>query len=803
MPKSSLELGKTSVYNLRKRLRAEVEEHSNFQNHEDNEEEVQIPGTAEANITEESSSENDDSQDGHEENNAIDQRNEYAVHEDIDSEMSDESDGSDSSDQNEGNEAGNNPPLYDPLEDLQDDISNDGDDDDIRNYDNDENDDNRPLYNGAPITVAESMALILSLILNHQLTGSCVADLLHVLHLHCIAQGLRKLSLYRFRQYFSFSNAPVTKIYYCSNCMSLLDQNYNVCPECQERNRVSYFMKLNIIAQLKKILSRPGRYESLQYRFTREKMSINNIEDIYDGQLYQEEIRNGFLSNSNISFLWNSDGVPVFKSKKFSIWPLYLIINELPYKIRYKRENVVLAGLWFGPDKPDPNCFIHSYVEDFRKIHTGFNVQIPQREEPVYVRGKLLLGTCDLPAKSTFIKIKSFNGKYGCPVCEFTGETIRFPDGSHNFCYRYAEHFNKRTLKNMNNHAREAQRTGEAVFGVKSQTALRLIMPDFVRGMGIDLMHILSGIVKKLMTLHFDSKYSRHPFSLRLLLPVVDELLLSLHPPKFVHQMMRSLEETAFWKVSELKTWFFYYSIPVLKQFLRIEYFEHYLKLVTTLSYLNASSISDEMIDTAKELLKQFVRDFEQLYGIEFCSINVHLLLHLADCVRELGLLWAYACFPLEDLNGQILQNIHGTRYVDTQVCKFHWQYLCASRKLQSLPEGTVKDFCLRKRRKYLKITDRIGDHCLVVGSLVDHINGQELVVQGLRVSGVIGQIRTNVCGDASHAIGQKPSTSQQPSTWLCAQRAGARCICERLRYRSVVSTVSSSTHHVDLYAAS
>lgn len=42
------------------------------------------------------------------------------------------------------------------------------------------------------------------------------------------------------------------------------------------------------------------------------------------------------------------------------------------------------------------------------------------------------------------------------------------------------------------------------------------------------------------------------------------------------------------------------------------------------------------------------------------------------------------------------------------------------------------------KRRKYLKISDKIGDHCLVIDSFVDHINGQELVVQGLRISGVM-----------------------------------------------------------------
>jgi hypothetical protein len=33
--------------------------------------------------------------------------------------------------------------------------------------------------------------------------------------------------------------------------------------------------------------------------------------------------------------VWNTDGVPIFKSSGFSIWPIFLIINELPYHLRY------------------------------------------------------------------------------------------------------------------------------------------------------------------------------------------------------------------------------------------------------------------------------------------------------------------------------------------------------------------------------------------------------------------------------------------------------------------------------------
>ena len=43
-----------------------------------------------------------------------------------------------------------------------------------------------------------------------------------------------------------------------------------------------------------------------------------------------------------------TDGIPVFKSSKFSVWPLYLVINELPLNKCLCSSNVILAGLWFG-----------------------------------------------------------------------------------------------------------------------------------------------------------------------------------------------------------------------------------------------------------------------------------------------------------------------------------------------------------------------------------------------------------------------------------------------------------------------
>ena len=57
---------------------------------------------------------------------------------------------------------------------------------------------------------------------------------------------------------------------------------------------------------------------------------------------------------TNLSFTWYWDGIKIFNSSKFSIWPLFLRINELRPSLQ---ENMILAGIWFGCEKPKANMF--------------------------------------------------------------------------------------------------------------------------------------------------------------------------------------------------------------------------------------------------------------------------------------------------------------------------------------------------------------------------------------------------------------------------------------------------------------
>jgi hypothetical protein len=67
-------------------------------------------------------------------------------------------------------------------------------------------------------------------------------------------------------------------------------------------------------------------------------MSPENLEDIYDGEHYAAShlLRELFT----ISFSMNTDGAPPFDSTSKTLWPVYLVINELPPNIRFAVQSV-------------------------------------------------------------------------------------------------------------------------------------------------------------------------------------------------------------------------------------------------------------------------------------------------------------------------------------------------------------------------------------------------------------------------------------------------------------------------------
>ena len=92
-------------------------------------------------------------------------------------------------------------------------------------------------------------------------------------------------------------------------------------------------------------------------------------------------------------------------------------------------------------------------------------------------------------------------------------------------------------------------------------------------------------------------------------------------------------------------------------------YFNHFKLLYLGISLLCQNSVSAADIALSQTLLDEYVKQYEQLYGLRHMSFNVHLLRHLPKVVEELGPLWITTCFMFEDLNGSLKHLVHGTQY--------------------------------------------------------------------------------------------------------------------------------------------
>ena len=141
------------------------------------------------------------------------------------------------------------------------------------------------------------MLLILSILLHHNVTMTCLSDIISLVNLHCLQGGLKKNSLFKFRNFFGLRNTTdLKRKYFCSTCMRELLSKTDICPSYPMKKNC-FFTPLQCNDQLRDMYLRRDFYNHLQYRFNRPFHGAQTITDVYDGDLYRTWFDNGFLSN--------------------------------------------------------------------------------------------------------------------------------------------------------------------------------------------------------------------------------------------------------------------------------------------------------------------------------------------------------------------------------------------------------------------------------------------------------------------------------------------------------------------------
>ena len=434
---------------------------------------------------------------------------------------------------------------------------------------NPQSDATKPLYTGATITVSVSLMLIMSFSIRHKLSGSALSDLLTLVLLHCIKPVATNAlsSIFHFKKFFQGLKTPLVSHKYCANCFTYIENNEDrICSNtfCNKDltmpRSTGYFIEIPVINQLKSFFAKKGFYKDIQYRFERKKKSETAIEDIYDGRTYKQLLDKGLANKHNISLMLNTDGIPVFKSSKFSLWPFYYVINELSPCKRQKRENLIFAGLWFGPDKPHMMTYLRPFCISLRELQDkGIEVESPDVDDKFVCKVFLIAACCDLPAKCLLTNTVQFNGHCGCSKCLQVGISTGTSKGGHVHVYPFDPNNPKgpeRTHQGMTDDAKLAM-SNNPVNGVKGPCWLTYLRGSFdlVKGNSIDYMHgVCLGIMKQLLTLWFAVTHSSEGFSHASSVTIVDQRLDSIKPPNNITRMPRSItQHFKFWKASELR----------------------------------------------------------------------------------------------------------------------------------------------------------------------------------------------------------------------------------------------------------
>lgn len=240
------------------------------------------------------------------------------------------------------------------------------------------------LHPSLSTTKLEALQMILIYFIRHNLTFAALEDLLLLVNTMLKVNTL-PTTKYSFLKSFPNSYSP-TYNFYCKNkdcgnlLFSSLDRNVRhstICNICESENNINskseqFFVTLPLQVQLKEIIKQNSEI-LLESGL---KNSTSSLLDITDGEIYRTLLNNKGNTNPKITLVMNTDGVQVFKSNTKSLWPVQIIINELPVEKRFLIKNILVLGLFYDKNHPKMQHFLQPFMMELREINqTGMFLQ--------------------------------------------------------------------------------------------------------------------------------------------------------------------------------------------------------------------------------------------------------------------------------------------------------------------------------------------------------------------------------------------------------------------------------------------
>lgn len=426
------------------------------------------------------------------------------------------------------------------------------------------------------------------------------------------------------------------------------------------------------------------------------------LRNISSGEYYHYGIKNALSSNQfyhlknyeAIEIDIGIDGVSLFKSSKRELWP---IIGSV---VNGRKSDLFLIGCYSGFSKPnDINDFLKDLADEIKFLqNNGIKTNVDDNAKPFQVR----LFICDAPARAFVTGCTYHTGKNSCPKCMQKGSysdhkvvfelETRQPRTDDNFLKRVDKDYHQQVFLNTSN-------------------VLETIGIGMVSQFPVEPMHLVDlGIVRKMLIAMCKNKTGNYKCNIR---EINSRLMrISNHIPCEFARNQRTLEHLFLWKATEFRTFLMYTGVVVLKGAVHDDLYYHFLLLHSSIRILSCKHSCSSNLQTAREMIKEFVRLFPIIYGENNISFNVHCLLHLCDSAEQYGTLDSFSAYKFENFNQYLKRLIRSPNKILQQIYKRlqegivanSYEYAIETDEFKIRVKEESDSYCLMKPNKPIKV---------------------------------------------------------------------------------------------------
>ena len=251
----------------------------------------------------------------------------------------------------------------------------------------------------------------------------------------------------------------------------------------------------------------------------------------------------------------------------YSVGVILLTIMNLPRALRYKEENIILAGIIPGPHEPhlNINSYINPLVEELLELWSGIEMDTTAGRK--LVRCAVICASCDIPAGRKLCSFLGHTPRYSCTKCKkgfpcSVGKMDYSGYDRRNWKYRIDESHRQDVSNLLNCKSRNELKNLESSLGCRYSNLLRLPYFDAPRMLFIDPMHnLFCGTAKYYV---HNCWLSNSLISKSQLEFIQDRINRTVVPPDIGRIPSKFQSGFASFTADQLKNWTVYYSAMVL-----------------------------------------------------------------------------------------------------------------------------------------------------------------------------------------------------------------------------------------------